>query len=103
MIASVEFEGLPAGVEWALREGLRRRGLEVRADSVLDTDKINAAARVMERMLRGRGWYNVAVEPRTEQVSETSVKLTFVVRALPPERRLAPKRSDRIARRDAIA
>ena len=102
VIESVKFEGLPAGDELALRVGLRRRGVEVRAGDVLDTDKLNAAVRVMERILGGRGWYNVAVEPHAEHVSSTSVKLNFVVRALPPERRLAPKRSDRLRRRDAI-
>lgn len=103
LIESVTFEGLPAGEEWALREGLRRRGLEVRADSVLDSDKLNAAMRVMERALSVRGWYNVVVELQTEEVSaaSTSVKLTFVVRGLPPEKRFAPKRSDRLGRRDA--
>lgn len=103
VIESVKFEGLPPDEVRALREGLRRRGMEVRADELLDTDKLNAAVPVMERILRGRGWYNVAVETGVEQVSATSVKLTFVVRALAPERRLAPKKSDRLKRRDAIA
>lgn len=103
LVESVRIEGLRAGDEWQLRDVLRRKGMEVRAGGVLDGDKLTKAVAEMERLLRGRGWHNVVVETRTEQVSATSVRLTFVVRGLPPKKRLDRKKSDRLGRQDAVA
>lgn len=103
LIESVAFEGLPDDDVRALRDGLRRRGLEMRAGIVFNVDRLNEAVRVIERVLRVRGWYNVVVEVRDEEVSATSVRLTFVVRGLPPEKRFAPKKSDKLRRRDTLA
>lgn len=103
VVESVKFEGLRAGDRLLLREGLRRKGLEVRVGAVLDADKLTAAVAEMERLLRGRGWHNVSVGTRTDQITAASVRLTFAVSGLPPKRRPDRKRSDRLGRRDAIA
>lgn len=102
VIEAVKFEGLRRGDERALLEGLRRRSLAVGGGSVYEVDKIKQAMDAMKELLLRRGWLRVGVEARTEEVSATSVKLTFVVSGLPPTSP-RPKRLDRFRRPDAVA
>lgn len=102
IIEAVKFEGLRRGDERPLLEGLRRRSLEVGGGSVYEVDKIKRAMDAMKELLLRRGWLRVGVEARIEEVSATSVKLTFVVSGLPPMSP-RPKRLDRFRRPDAIA
>lgn len=103
VIEAVKFEGLRRGDERALSEELRRRSLGVDAGSVYEPDKIRNAMDAMKELLLRRGWLRAGVEARVEEVTATSVKLTFVVNGLPPKRRPDPKKSDRLGRRDATA
>lgn len=102
VIKAVKFEGLRRADERALLEGLRRRGLEVSGGDVYDPDKIREAMDAMKELLLRRGWLRAGVEARVEEVTATSVKLTFVINGLPPTSP-RPKKSDRPERRDAVA
>lgn len=102
VIEAVKFEGLRRADERALLEELRRRSLEVSGGSVYDPDKIREAMDAMKELLLRRGWLRAGVEARMEEVTTTSVKLTFVVNGVPPTSP-RPKKSDKPGRRDAIA
>lgn len=103
LIESVKFEGLRRADVAALLEGLRRRKLALDGGGgVYEPEKIAKAINVMDELLYRRGWREVKIETRVEQIASDSVKLTFVVSGRPPMNVL-PKRLDRPARRDAIA
>src|SRR5215208_4883927 len=80
IIRDLTFEGLKSVQESDVLKAFRERRVGVSKESIYDPVKVRGAMRVIKEMLSAGGHPNATVEERTEEVSATSLAITFVVR-----------------------
>lgn len=79
IIRDLQFEGLKSVPESDLLKAFRERRVGVSKESIYDPVKVRNAIRVMKELLAARGHPNATVADRKEEVSATSIAITFVV------------------------
>jgi outer membrane protein insertion porin family len=79
IIRSLLFEGLRAVTEADVLRAFRENRIGVSQEAVFDPVKARNATRLIRELLAARGFPNATVEFRREEVSATSIVLTFVV------------------------
>src|SRR5688500_9669438 len=79
IIRDMTFEGLKSVQESDVLKAFRERRVGVSKENVYDPVKVRNAMRVIKELLSAGGHPNATVEERTEEVSATSLALTFVV------------------------
>ena len=80
IIRDLTFEGLKSVQESDVLKAFRERRVGVSKESVYDPVKVLNARRAIKELLAAGGHPNATVEERTEEVSATSLAITFVVR-----------------------
>src|SRR5215204_5722108 len=80
IIRDLEFEGLKSVPESDVLKAFRERRVGVSKESIYDPVKVRNAMRVIKEMLSAGGHPNATVETNTEEVSATSLAITFVIR-----------------------
>jgi len=79
LISEVKFEGLKSVAASVILVALRKDEIGLQEGGVYDLVKARDAIRVIRRVLELNGQRHANVEVRTEQVTATSVALTFVI------------------------
>src|SRR5689334_7799134 len=79
IIRDLTFEGLKSVPESDVLKAFRERRVGVSKESTYDPVKVRNATRVIKELLAAGGHPNATVEERTEEVSATSLAITFVV------------------------
>ena len=77
IIRDLTFEGLSSVQESDVLKAFRERRVGVSKESIYDPVKVLNAKRVIKEMLSAAGHPNATVEERTEEVSATSLAITF--------------------------
>ena len=80
IIRDLAFEGLHSVQESDVLKAFRERRVGVSKENAYDPVKVQNAKRVIKELLAAGGHPNATVDERTEEVSATSLALTFVVR-----------------------
>ncbi|HEV2837550.1 MAG TPA: outer membrane protein assembly factor BamA, partial [Pyrinomonadaceae bacterium] len=80
IIRDMTFEGLKSVQESDVLKAFRERRVGVSKESTYDPVKVRNAMRVIKELLAAGGHPNATVEERTEEVSATSLAITFVIR-----------------------
>ena len=79
IIRDLTFEGLHSVQESDILKAFRERRVGVSKESIYDPVKVRNAIRVIKELLAEGGHPNATVEERTEEVSATSLAITFHV------------------------
>ena len=79
IIRDMTFEGLHSVQESDVLKAFRERRVGVSKENAFDPVKVQNAKRVIKELLAEHGHPNATVDERTEEVSATSLALTFVV------------------------
>ena len=79
VIRDLTFKGLKSVGEADVLKAFREQRVGVTKESVYDPVKINNAKRVIKELLSEHGHPNATIDANTEEVSQTSVALTFNV------------------------
>jgi len=79
IIRDLTFEGLHSVQESDILKAFRERRVGVSKESIYDPVKVRNAMRVIKELLAEGGHPNATVEERTEEVSATSLAITFHV------------------------
>ena len=79
IIRDMTFEGLHSVQESDVLKAFRERRVGVSKENAYDPVKVQNAKRVIKELLAAGGHPNATVDERTEEVSATSLALTFVV------------------------
>jgi outer membrane protein insertion porin family len=79
IIRDLTFEGLKSVAESDVLKAFRERRVGVSKESIYDPVKVRNAMRVIKELLAAGGHPNATVEERTEEVSATSLAITFDV------------------------
>ena len=79
IIRDLTFEGLKSVQESDVLKAFRERRVGVSKESIYDPVKVRNAIRVIKELLAAGGHPNATVEERTEEVSATSLAITFEV------------------------
>src|SRR5678810_278198 len=79
IIRDLTFEGLHSVQESDILKAFRERRVGVSKESIYDPVKVRNAIRVIKELLSEGGHPNATVEERTEEVSATSLAITFHV------------------------
>jgi outer membrane protein insertion porin family len=79
IIRDLTFEGLSSVQESDVLKAFRERRVGVSKESIYDPVKVRNAMRVIKELLAASGHPNAVVEERTEEVSATSLAITFVI------------------------
>src|SRR5689334_2111261 len=77
VIRDLQFKGLKSVGEADVLKAFREQRVGVTKESVYDPVKINNAKRVIKELLSEHGHPNAVIDANTEEVSQTSVALTF--------------------------
>ncbi|HEU5459913.1 MAG TPA: outer membrane protein assembly factor BamA [Pyrinomonadaceae bacterium] len=77
IIRDLTFEGLSSVQESDVLKAFRERRVGVSKESIYDPVKVRVAMRTIKEMLSAAGHPNATVEERTEEVSATSLAITF--------------------------
>src|ERR1044072_8321016 len=77
IIRDLTFEGLSSVAESDILKAFRERRVGVSKESIYDPVKVRNAMRVIKELLAAGGHPNATVEERTEEVSATSLAITF--------------------------
>lgn len=77
VIRDLQFKGLKSVGEADVLKAFREQRVGVTKESVYDPVKINNARRVLKELLSEHGHPNAVINANTEEVSQTSVALTF--------------------------
>ena len=77
IIRDLTFEGLSSVQESDVLKAFRERRVGVSKESIYDPVKVRFAIRTIKEMLSAAGHPNATVEERTEEVSATSLAITF--------------------------
>src|SRR5688572_27873448 len=77
IIRDMAFEGLKSVQESDVLKAFRERRVGVAKENVYDPVKVRNAMRVIKEMLSASGYPNATVEEETEEVSATSLAITF--------------------------
>src|SRR5882724_10342321 len=79
IIRDLQFEGLKSVPESDILKAFRERRVGVSKESIYDPVKARNAVRVIKELLAEGGHPNATVEQRREDISQTSIGLTFVI------------------------
>lgn len=79
IIRDLTFEGLSSVQESDVLKAFRERRVGVSKESIYDPVKVRGAMRVIKELLSEAGHPNATVEERTEEVSATSLAITFAI------------------------
>src|SRR4026209_449085 len=79
IIRDLTFDGLKSVQESDVLKAFRERRVGVSKESTYDPVKVLNARRVIKELLSAAGHPNATVEPRTEEVSATSLAIDFVI------------------------
>ncbi len=79
IIRDIQFEGLKAVTESDVLKAFREQRVGISKESVFDPVRLINGVRVIKELLAARGYPNATVDPRQEEVSQTSTAITFVV------------------------
>ena len=79
IIRDLTFEGLSSIQESDVLKAFRERRVGVSKESIYDPVKVRNAVRTIKELLSAAGHPNATVEERTEEVSATSLAITFVI------------------------
>jgi outer membrane protein insertion porin family len=79
IIRDLTFDGLKSVQESDVLKAFRERRVGVSKESIYDPVKVRNAMRVIKELLSAGGHPNATVEEKTEEVSATSLAITFVV------------------------
>jgi outer membrane protein insertion porin family len=79
IIRDLTFEGLSSVAESDILKAFRERRVGVSKESIYDPVKVRNAMRVIKELLAAGGHPNATVEEKTEEVSATSLAITFEV------------------------
>lgn len=77
IIRALEFKGLSSIEESDVLKAFRERRVGVSKESIYDPVKVRAATRVLKELLAAKGHPNATVEEQRDEVTATSVALTF--------------------------
>ncbi|MGH9915326.1 MAG: BamA/OMP85 family outer membrane protein, partial [Pyrinomonadaceae bacterium] len=79
VIRDIQFEGLKSVQQSDVLKAFRENRIGVSKEAVFDPVKVKNATRVIKELLSARGHPNAKIEDRKEEVSSSSLALTFVV------------------------
>src|SRR5918995_391666 len=79
IIRDLTFDGLKSVQESDVLKAFRERRVGVSKESIYDPVKVRNAMRVIKELLSAGGHPNATIEERTEEVSATSLAITFVI------------------------
>ncbi len=79
IIRDIQFEGMSSVTESDVLKAFREQRVGISKEAVFDPVKVNGAKRVIKELLAARGKPNATIDVRSDEVSLTSVALTFVV------------------------
>src|SRR5256714_14099930 len=79
IIRDIQFQGLHSVSESDVLKTFRERRVGVSTEAIYDPVKVRGAIRVMKEMLAAKGHRNAVIAEGKEQVSTTSVAITFQV------------------------
>ena len=79
IIRDLQFQGLHSVAESDILKAFRERRVGVSKESIYDPVKARNAVRVIKELLAEGGHPNATVEQRREDISQTSIGLTFVI------------------------
>jgi outer membrane protein insertion porin family len=79
IIRDLQFEGNEAVPESEILKQFREKRVGISKEAVFDPVKVNAAKRVIREMLASKGYPNATVTEKIEEVSATSIAVTFNV------------------------
>ena len=79
IIRDIQFEGLKSVQESDVLKTFRERRVGFSKENIYDPAKQNNAVRVLKELLASKGHPNATIEVRTDEISQTSVGVTFVI------------------------
>jgi outer membrane protein insertion porin family len=79
LILAIDYQGLKSVPLSTVAETFRKRQVALSKDSQYDPVKVRRAAAVIKELLAGEGYADASVIPEVEQLSQTSVQLTFKI------------------------
>jgi outer membrane protein insertion porin family len=79
IIRDIQFEGLKSVQESDVLKTFRERRVGFSKEAIFDPAKQNNAVRVLKELLASKGHPNATVEVRSDEISQTSVGVTFVI------------------------
>src|SRR4030081_669448 len=79
IIRDLQFEGLKSVPESDVLKAFREKRVGVSKESIYDPVKARNAVRVLKELLAAKGHPNATVEQKREDVSATSMALTFLI------------------------
>ena len=79
IIRDLQFEGLKSVPESDVLKAFRERRVGVSKESIYDPVKSRNAMRVLKELLAEHGHPNATIEPRLDEVSATSIAITYVI------------------------
>jgi len=80
IIRDLQFEGLKSVPESDVLKAFRERRVGVSKESIYDPVKVRNAIRVLKELLAARGHPNATIEERRDEVSATSIAVTFDIK-----------------------
>jgi len=80
VIGEVRFEGLKDLTESVIFDALMKENVDVRKGAVCDPAKVRSAVLVIRKLLESKGQGNANVEVLIENVTATTIVLTFVIK-----------------------
>ncbi|MGB7068184.1 MAG: outer membrane protein assembly factor BamA [Pyrinomonadaceae bacterium] len=79
IIRDLQFDGLKAVQESDVLKAFREKRAGISKEAVYDPVKARGASRILRELLAERGYPNAKIEVKEEEVSATSIALTFVI------------------------
>ncbi|HEV7842283.1 MAG TPA: POTRA domain-containing protein, partial [Pyrinomonadaceae bacterium] len=79
IIRDIQFEGLKSVQESDVLKSFRERRVGFSKEAIFDPAKQNNAIRVLKELLASKGHPNATIEVRTDEISQTSIGVTFVI------------------------
>ncbi|MDT4952593.1 MAG: outer membrane protein insertion porin family [Acidobacteriota bacterium] len=80
IIRDIQFEGLHSVAESDILKAFREKRIGVSKESIFDPVKVQNSIRVIKELLAARGHPNATVEINRDDVSQTSIAVTYVVK-----------------------
>ena len=80
IIRDIQFEGLHSVAESDILKAFRERRIGVSKESIFDPVKVQNSIRVIKELLAARGHPNATVEINRDDVSQTSIAITYVIK-----------------------
>jgi outer membrane protein insertion porin family len=80
IIRDIQFEGLHSVAESDILKAFRERRIGVSKESIFDPVKVQNSIRVIKELLAARGHPNATVDINRDDVSQTSIAITYVIK-----------------------